>query len=91
MTRVSVTVADLLDALDAARPNKGPSEARTLNELMEQFEVRRDKMLDAVRALKQQGRLTVVYVQRESVIGAAVRVPAYIIAPAPKATRNRGK
>ncbi len=82
--RIEITAAELLDALADAHGHAGPEDARTLNELIADTLVPRDRLLDALRALRAQGRLTVVSVVRESILGTRVRVPAYLIAPAPK-------
>lgn len=87
MTRLTVTTAELLDALvDSAKANAGPDDARTMNELMAEYRIPRDRMRNALRALREEKRLTVHMVVRESLIGVYTKVPAYIIT-----ARKRGK
>lgn len=84
-----ITESDLLDALSLATNGDGPEDARTLNELITEKKIPRDRMLDALKALRSAGRLTVHRVMRETIDGRRTPVPAYTIAPKLKAKAKR--
>ncbi len=89
---MKITQAELLDALAAATPGKGPDDARTTSELLDEARasganVGRDALLDALHAIRKEGRLVVHSVVRESLLGKPTRVPAYTIL----AKKARGK
>ena len=78
----SITQDDLLAALaEAIRPVEGPTDAKTMDEMMLTSGWGQDKLRRALKLAKQQGRLEVVQVVRESLAGATIRVPAYRLKP----------
>jgi hypothetical protein len=87
MSGVRITEAELLDALAEANVGDGPEDARTLNELIAEHGIARDRMLAALHVCRSQGRLVVHQVSRETLLGRRTRVPAYTILPAKKKRR----
>ncbi len=85
---IKITQADLLDALAEATAGNGPDDARTLNELVREHTIPRDRMLGALRAANEQGRLLVHYVYRTTILGNRARVPAYTFRASTKRKRS---
>lgn len=84
---MKITESELLDALAEATHGDGPDDARTLNELIAEHRIPRDRMLAALHVCRQQGRLVVHQVYRDTLLGRRARVPAYTILPAKRRRR----
>lgn len=88
MARVEITTSELIDALRAATGNgeEGPADAFTRNEIKAMTHWGFPRITDHLTALKQQGLLDVVWVNRERLDGRVVKVPGYrFLRPAKKA------
>lgn len=81
MSGIRITEAELLDALAQANVGDGPEDARTLNELIAEHKISRERMLAALHVCRAQGRLVVHQVYRESLLGRRAPVPAYTVLP----------
>lgn len=84
---LSITEAELLDALASAARGDAPEEARTTQELADEAGVPARKVNAALRALHRQGRLVSHRVIRVGVDGRLAPVPAYTILPVKKGKR----
>jgi predicted transcriptional regulator len=85
MARVTITQAELLDALATASVE--PEDARTLAEISAETGVAEKRCRDALHALNAAKRLVVHRVTRIALDGRRATVPAYTILPAKKAKR----
>ncbi len=87
---IVITEAELLDALAAAQPGKGPANALTVSEMQRAMTVRigSERIHKALRELQSQGRLLVHRVSRMRLDGQMGPVPAYeVLPPMKKASR----
>jgi len=96
MARVTLSVseAEILSELDGALAvSLAPAEARTRQEIQDAKGWKEEKTLRALQALGKQGRLMAHQVQRKSIDGREMWVPAYTVIPVTKkssrATRPR--
>jgi hypothetical protein len=83
-TLVSISEAELLDALAAATKGSAPEHARTATELAAEHGIALKRMRTALSALKAQGRLQIHTVSREALDGRLSRIAGYTITPAKK-------
>lgn len=88
-SEVTVTHAELLDALAAATKSTAPEDAKTTPELCEALGLSGARVRKALAAMQAQGRLIVHNVRRPNISGRITVVPAYTIAPAPKKPKKR--
>ncbi len=87
MARVTITEAELLEALGSAHIT-APDDALTMAEWKAEMpSVGEKRLRAALLALKRTGRLGIHRVQRESLDGRAISVQAYTILPKKKAAR----
>lgn len=88
-----ITESELLDALAAAMPGKGPESARTVDEIVRASKISATRVRDALHELATQSRLVVHQVSRPRLDGRLTLVPAYEILPpvkkSPRASRRR--
>lgn len=77
MAPVTISTSELLDALQEATGDSGPTDALTFLELKELIGWGRDRISTHLNKLKASGRLQVVFVKRERLDGNTVKVPAY--------------
>lgn len=88
MASVVITQNEILDALAAAYPTRGPKEALTLSELESATEIPIRRLRAALQQLNRQGRLGVHKVRRPALDGRMAVVPGYTILSAPRAKRR---
>jgi hypothetical protein len=83
---MKITTNEILDALQAAAASAPPSDhgARTLTEIRNETGWGEDQAKQRLKELKTGGLLEVVKVQRESLDGRRVMVPAYRLTPKKK-------
>ena len=91
---LSVSEAEILSELEGALAvSLGPTDAKTRQEFQQAKGWSEEKTLRALKALGKQARLMVHQVQRKSIDGRDVWVPAYTVIPVTKkssrATRPR--
>lgn len=84
MAPIVITEADLLDALAAAAPGRGPTAAKTVMEMSWEMERHERTVRQALARLKRDGRLVLHSVIREGLDGRNCRVTAYTILPKKK-------
>ena len=96
MARVTLSIseAEILSELDGALSvSTGPTDAKTRQEIQEAKGWTEEKTLRALKALGKQARLMAHQVQRRSIDGRDMWVPAYTVIPVMKkssrATRPR--
>jgi diadenosine tetraphosphate (Ap4A) HIT family hydrolase len=77
---IQITTSELLDAI-AEATNVGPADARTAQELMQEFHLSREKVMEALHQFQREGRLSVHVVARRSIDGHFRKVPGYVVAP----------
>lgn len=77
---IRISEAELLDAI-AASVNGGPSDAKTIQELMAEYGMPREKVRAALVQHNRDGRLRVHSVARRAIDGHLRKVPGYTIAP----------
>ena len=91
---LSITESEILSEIEGALAiSLGPSDARTRQEIQDAKGWKEEKTLRALQALGKQGRLMAHQVQRKSIDGREMWVPAYTVIPITKkssrATRPR--
>lgn len=79
---LAITESELIEALSAAAPGRGPSEARTLSELAMETGIDQRKIRSALLFLKGQGRLARHRIQRERLNGTPMTYVGFTILPA---------
>jgi hypothetical protein len=84
---IAITETELLDALAAAAPSKGPSNALTLKELARQTRLDERKVRVALEQFAAEGRLQRHKIQRERLNGTPMTYVGFTIAPAKKGKR----
>jgi hypothetical protein len=82
MASLTITEAELLDALAQSVSGTAPENAQTISEMMAATGLGEKRMRRALAALKATGRLQAHSVPRESLDGRPIRVPAFTILPA---------
>ena len=93
-TVLTITEAEILSEVEGALAvSLGPSDAKTRQEIQQAKNWSEERTLKALQALGKQGRLMAHQVQRKSIDGRDVWVPAYTVIPVTKkssrATRPR--
>jgi hypothetical protein len=78
---MNVTTEDLLDAMRAALATPADGEGATLAELAVAMKCGQHKARMLLRAIHAEGRLEVVRMHRQNMIGGTSVVPAYRIKP----------
>jgi hypothetical protein len=79
MTRIEITTADILAALETA--SNAPEDARTMAEIKQETGVGEKRLRAALVAIREEGRLQVHHVVRRDLSGKSQKVPAYTISP----------
>lgn len=79
---IAITESELIEALSAAAPGRGPKEARTLAELAMDTGLDVRKVRGALLFLKSQGRLATHRIQRERLNGTPMTHVGFTILPA---------
>lgn len=79
---ISITEAELLDALALAVGDRGPDEAQTQEEIARSTGINVKRVRQAMRELQTQGRLVSHRVMRPRLDGVLVPVTAFTILPA---------
>ena len=77
---IRITEAELLEAI-ASSVRGGPEEAKTMQELMADYNLPREKVRSALLQHNREGRLRVHVVARRAIDGHLRKVPGYTIAP----------
>lgn len=80
--RISITEADLLDALATA--STAPEDARTVQQMAAEMGLSAWRVQSCLRALHAQGRLVMYKVPHVGIDGRRGKVPAYTIRPKAK-------
>lgn len=83
----SITEGELLEALTAAVRGAAPKDAKTVQEIADSSGVGYKRARRALALLKQQGRLVVHWIHRESLDGRQILVAGYTINPPSKKKR----
>lgn len=83
---ITITQAEILDALAAAAKGDEPTEARTAGELAQETGVYIIRVRNALREYQRQGRLGVHKVSRVDLAGRTQKVTAYTITPLRRAS-----
>jgi DNA-binding transcriptional regulator PaaX len=78
---MTITTAELLDALAAATQGEDPADARTVPEMAAQHGMDVRRIRAALHALNAQGRLVVHKVSRQALDGRMAKVAAYTFRP----------
>ena len=91
MAANSITEVELLEALAAAVPGNGPTEARTVQEMAVDNGFTMPRVRRALAQFDRAGRLQVHHVVRRRIDGRPQIVPAYTIASPPSSKRKKGK
>lgn len=86
MSSVTITTADILDALVTA--STAPEDARTMAEIRQETRIGEKRLRAALVAIREEGRLQVHHVVRRDLSGKPQKVPAYTIAPKKKAAKK---
>ena len=81
MAALTITEAELLEALAAAQPNAGPEDAMSTQEMAEAVGVSVKMMLKALHQMQKEQRLHVHKGHRLSIDGKMRLVPLYTILP----------
>ena len=79
---MSITEAELIDALSSAMRSDAPEDARTVRQLADLAGVPESRIAKILRTLNAQGRVTPHRVPHVGVDGRRMTVPAYTIRPA---------
>lgn len=79
---MSITQAELLDALTVAAQGSEPEDARTVSDLVAEFGMDARRVRAALAVFKASGRLTVHSITREAIDGRKSRLTAFTIRPA---------
>lgn len=83
MARVTITEAELMDALASSIRSEAPEDARTVHQLAKVAGVPESRIAKTLRALASEGRVVPHRVPHVGVDGRRTTVPAYTILPAP--------
>lgn len=85
----TLTVAEMLDAIQKAVTQiDTPDDAFTVDDLVVATGWPNAKVRHSLKVAKAQGRLRVVQVQRETIVGYLRPIPGYVLLPPKKAKRG---
>lgn len=89
MAAIAITESELLDALAAAVPSKGPDDAKTLKEIAQASGLDERKVRVALQQLQAQGRLQTHRIQRERLNGHPMTYVGFTILPQQRKAAKR--
>jgi transcription initiation factor IIE alpha subunit len=86
---IVITESEILDALAAAAPGRGPKEARTILEMEEETGIDARKIRRALRLLKANNRLATHRIQRERLNGTSMTYVGFTVLPPQRKAAKR--
>ena len=90
--KINITTTEILEALRAGRRTPiNPDDAYTVREMVERTGWTRNRIEIQLRAIKAQGNLEMVTVQRERLDGMMHACPAYRFTKSPKGKSKKSK